>query len=152
MIEEAMKIWKAHAIQREGRRNKVYLDSLKKPTVGIGHLVKPEDKLKLGDIISDIQIDIFFNKDSDKALNTSYKQWKEINILTPEWLAALISVNFQLGDFSVKFKNSYKLLVRHEFDKVIQNLQNSLWAKQTPLRVADFIEAIEVLKARRTMV
>lgn len=142
-ILEAMELWKLRAILREGRKNVVYLDSLGKPTVGIGHLVKPEDRLHVGSRISDIQIDIFFEQDSAKALETSLKHWKAINILTPEFLAALISVNFQLGDFSVKFKNSYQLLKEHKFDQAIANIRQSLWAKQTPKRTQDFISAIE---------
>jgi len=38
---------------REGRRNDVYLDTLNKPTVGIGHLVVAGDNLKIGDVIAD---------------------------------------------------------------------------------------------------
>ncbi len=34
---------------REGKRLDVYRDSRKKLTVGIGHLIVPADKLKLGD-------------------------------------------------------------------------------------------------------
>lgn len=145
-ILEARKIWKDHAVLREGKKNTVYRDSLGKLTVGIGHLCCPEDRLSLGDRISDIQVDIYFVQDTDKALDKALRQWKEINKLTPAFLAALISVNFQLGDFAQKFKNSYRLLVEHKFDQAISNLRESLWAKQTPVRVRDFIEAIEALK------
>jgi GH24 family phage-related lysozyme (muramidase) len=145
-IEEAKKIWKEHAILREGKKNTVYRDTLGKPTVGIGHLVKPDDRLHVGDRISDIQVDIYFVQDTEDALKKALKQWKEINKLTPAFLAALISVNFQLGDFTQKFKNSYRLLVEHKFDQAISNIRASLWAKQTPVRVNDFVSAIESLK------
>ena len=149
-ILEALEIWKLHAILREGRKNVVYLDNLGYETGGIGHLLTAEDKKKyhLGSVISDIQIDIWFEQDTEKALKKALKQWKEINILTPRFLAALISVNFQLGDFSVKFKNSYQLLKQRKFDQVIANLKSSLWARQTPVRVKDFIAAIEELKGK----
>ena len=45
---------------REGRRNDVYLDTLNKPTVGIGHLVVPGDNLEVGDVITDAQVSAFF--------------------------------------------------------------------------------------------
>jgi len=147
-IQEARDIWKRHAVLREGRKNVVYLDSVGRETVGIGHLVRPRDKLHLGQHISDIQVDIFFEQDTAQALATSLIQWKAINKLTPQFLAALISVNFQLGDFSVKFKNSFKLLREHKFDQAIANIKASLWAKQTPTRVKDFISAIETLKGK----
>lgn len=59
---------------REGCRYDVYLDQLKKPTVGIGHLVTPGDKLKVGDRIDDSQVSAFFKKDSAKALSASRSQ------------------------------------------------------------------------------
>ena len=45
---------------REGRRNDVYLDTLGKPTVGIGHLVVAADNLKVGDVISDARVSDLF--------------------------------------------------------------------------------------------
>lgn len=146
MINEALNIWKDHSIKREGCRADVYRDSLGRPTVGIGHLVQKKDYLKLGDKITDLQIEDFFQKDTAKALSVSLKQWKSIGIITPEFLAALISVNFQLGDFAWKFPNTYRLLKNHQFNKAIKNLENSLWARQTPLRVNDFINAIRSIK------
>jgi GH24 family phage-related lysozyme (muramidase) len=46
--------------RREGVRLVVYLDSLRKPTVGIGHLVIPADKLNVGDKITSQQVSAFF--------------------------------------------------------------------------------------------
>ena len=145
VISEALDLWKPHAILREGYRNKIYADSLGKLTGGIGHLIV-EQGWKLGDPIPEAKIQEWFKRDTDKALETSLRQWKEIKKLTAPFLAALISVNFQLGDFSVKFKNSYALLVAHEYDKVINNIYGSLWHKQTPVRTQDFIDAIRRLK------
>lgn len=142
VIEEAKRIWKPHAILREGRKNVVYKDSLGKLTGGIGHLIT-DGTWGLGEPIPDALIDRWFKEDTEKALQTSLRQWREINKLTPQFLAALISVNFQLGDFSKKFKNSYRLLVEHKFDQAIANIRASLWARQTPVRVKDFITAIE---------
>lgn len=141
-------IWHKHALKREGKVLKVYKDSLGHWTGGIGHLLTPEDKkiYKLGDPISEEQSDIWFYEDTKKAEKISLKQAKEICIEYPWFIAALISVNFQLGNFATKFKTSYAALKRHEFDAVIENLRRSLWYKQTPVRVNDFIDAIE--KAR----
>lgn len=147
MIEEALKLWKEHSLLREGCKGRVYLDSRGKPTVGIGHLVTPDDNLKVGDNISDERIERFFEEDTAGALKISLRQWKEIGLLTAEFLAALISVNFQLYDFSVKFPNTYQLLRMHKFDQVIKNLRRSnkgkTWFDQTPVRVEDFITAIQ---------
>jgi lysozyme len=48
---------------------KVYLDSRNLPTVGMGHLVKSSDNLKVGDIISLEKARDFAKKDKFKAVN-----------------------------------------------------------------------------------
>lgn len=148
-IENALIKWEPHARLREGYRTKVYKDSLGKLTVGIGHLVTPEDKLRDGDEISHTRVMLLFNDDTKKALETSLKQAYELGRFVDgkkydaEFLAALISVNFQLGDWSKKFFNTYPNLVQGKWCNVIASLKKSQWAKQTPVRVQDFCRAIE---------
>jgi len=148
-IENAKDKWFSHAKLREGYRNHVYKDSLGKLTVGIGHLVLPQDKLEYGEKVSDKWIMDTFEKDSEKALEASIKQAYELGQFddpckyNSDFLAALISVNFQLGDWSRVFKTSYPLLVKGDCKKVISNLKKSLWYRQTPVRVEDFIQAIK---------
>lgn len=113
-----------------------------KLTVGIGHLIMPEDNLKKGDEISDERIELLFELDTASALSVSLEHWLDIGVFTAPFLAALISANFQLGDFSYKFKKSYPLLISGKYEQVIENLHNSIWMKQTPVRVNDFITAI----------
>jgi len=141
--DQAMSIWKVHAQLREGRRNFVYKDTRGYLTCGIGHLVLKEDNLKLGYIVSDAKINEWFEKDSEKALCLALKQAKEIGKYNDEFIAALISVNFQLGDWSKVFTSSYPLLVKGDWKKVVANLKRSAWNRQTPVRVSDFIKAIE---------
>lgn len=146
IIEQAMKLWEPHAVLREGFRDRVYLDSLGFPTAGIGHLLTTAEKLKykVGDKIPQKILDDWFEQDSQTALRTSIRQCIDLGrIKNPDWLMSLISVNFQLGDFSRKFKRSYALLKKNEYWRVINNLQVSLWHRQTPVRVMDFVKAIE---------
>lgn len=140
-------LWKKHAILREGKRLKVYKDSLGFKTVGIGHKVLPEDKLKLGDTITEEQCDLFFDRDTAEAESAALKQAKEIGIKADWFIAALISVNFQLGaGWTKEFKATYPAIVRHDFDVAIENLRQSKWYRQTPVRVEDFIHALEKAK------
>src|SRR5438105_8561524 len=81
--------------QREGVRTKVYKDSLGKPTVGIGHLVTPADKLKVGDEITDQQVSDFFKKDSASALSAAKSQAAKAGISDSNFIVYLASVNFQ---------------------------------------------------------
>lgn len=148
MIDKAMDIWREHAILREGKRNSPYKDSLGKWTVGIGHLILPSDNIALDSCLSDDYVYKLFEQDSQKALKISLVQQKELArknpaVNTPEFLAALISVNFQLGDWSSVFYSSYPLLLDGHYGDVIARLKSSKWYSQTPVRVNDFIEAIE---------
>ena len=143
------KIWKKHALLREGKVYFVYLDSLDKLTGGIGHLLTKSEKkkYKLGDKISQEQIDIWFEKDSERATDKAIEQAQEIGIESDWFIASLISVNFQLGDFKKKFKGSYPAIVRGDYDHAIKNLRRSKWYRQTPVRVEDFIETLERAKS-----
>lgn len=51
----------------EGVRFRVYADPIGLPTVGIGHLVLPEDNLHIGNVISMEQVDRFLQQDLRKA-------------------------------------------------------------------------------------
>lgn len=143
-IQEVRELWFEHAMLREGYRTEVYLDTLGKPTVGIGHLVLKEDNLKVGDVITGQEVIDFFDKDSEKALNAAIKQAQEIGVTTTDFIVALVSVNFQLGtSWNKVFSRTYAHLVAGRYETAIANLRRSKWARQTPVRVSDFIKAIK---------
>lgn len=147
-MDKIDKDWYKHAILREGEVLKVYKDSLGKPTGGIGHLILPEDNLKVGDKISKELSMEWFKKDSAKARAAAEKQAKEIGAHQYDWfIVALISVNFQLGtQWRNKFKNTWDMIAFGDYDGAIKALRKSLWYKQTPVRVEDFINALEKLR------
>lgn len=131
-------------IKEEGYENVVYLDSRGFPTVGIGHLVLPEDNLKLGDRISDARIEQLFQRDAQKAFDAAKSQAIDLGRYEPNFIAALTEVNFQLGTgWPRVFANTYTALRSGEWRKAINNIKSSAWAKQTPKRVANFAAAIE---------
>ena len=143
-----LEIWYDHAIRREGKKLKVYNDTRHKLTVGIGHLVTPADNLKLGQEISDAECTDLFLADTAKAEMAALRQARESGVMTDEWIAALISVNFQLGTGWIKtFGRTWEAIKAKRYTEAQDNLRRSTWAKQTPVRVEDFIAAIEVLKA-----
>lgn len=142
--KQALKIAKEKLIVREGRKNAVYRDSLGFPTVGIGHKVTAADNLRVGQVITDAQIDAFFDQDIQIAFAAAKQQAIELKKYTPEFLAALISVNFQLGTgWKYKFENTYEDLKKDNAAQAIRRLQQSAWYSQTPARVSDFISAIQ---------
>jgi GH24 family phage-related lysozyme (muramidase) len=124
----------------------VYLDSLKKPTVGIGHLVTPADKLKVGDEITDKQVSEFFRKDSAKAVSTARSQAAKAGIKDSHFIVYLASVNFQLGTgWNRIFKTAWKLILECNYEEAAQSLEKTKWYRQTPIRVKDFQKALRSL-------
>lgn len=131
-------------IKTEGYRNDVYKDTRGFLTVGIGHLVTKKDNLKLGQVITNAQVEKFFKADSDSAFKAAVSQAKELGKYNADMIVALTEVNFQLGPFwRSKFPNTWSLLKSGKKDAVIRNLKNSAWNRQTPVRVQKFAEAIQ---------
>lgn len=135
---------KEELIQHEGRRNDVYRDTRGFLTVGIGHKVIPTDNLVLGQRITDAKIDALFKQDTAVAFEAAKKQAKELGRYTPDFIAALTAVNFQLGTgWKNNFENTYLDLKKGNEESAIRRLKQSAWYNQTPVRVAAFIEAIQ---------
>lgn len=155
MFDRVYKIIRKSMIAKEGIKNKVYLDSLGYPTVGIGHLVRPEDNLKVGDIITAAQIEDFFHSDVSEAIWAAIEQAKEIGEYEVDFIEALTHVNFQLGvHWYKKWPNTYAALKKGLYHKVIDNIMNSLWFRQTPARVKAFKMALlrEVTENNRKVI
>lgn len=125
---------------REGKVMKVYKDSLGKPTAGIGHLLKPgEEKLP----ITEEQVQKWFEEDIKVSVDAANNQASNLPKCTQELFNALVSVNFQLGTgWTKKFTKTWGLMLDGDFDKAAFEVENSLWAKQTPIRVRDFQRAL----------
>lgn len=133
-----------HLKLREGEWLTVYKDSLGFPTVGVGHLVLPADGLELGDTITKEQSEAFLTKDMQKAWRAAEKQATELGKFNEDFILALTSVNFQLGtDWPNIFHGTYPKLLKGQWKAAIKGFKSSKWAKQTPVRVDDFVNAIE---------
>lgn len=144
--ENPVDVFREHARAREGYSLRVYADSLGNPTVGIGHLVVPADKLKIGDVITEDQAMAFWEEDSRLAFNAALKQAKEAGICDPCFIAALASVDYQLGTgWRAKFPVVWALIEAGRYDEAADTLDTSLWMTQTPVRVRDFQMALRAL-------
>jgi len=135
--------FKKHLLHREGYRTVVYRDSLGKPTVGVGHLVKPEDGLKVGDTITEAQVQAFLDKDAKAAWDAGNIQAKNAGTSDPCFSSALASVSFQLGlGWRTKFPKTWNLIVEGKYKEAAEALNGTIWQKQTPVRVKDFQDAL----------
>jgi len=149
----------SHMKKREGYRTDVYLDTLGKPTCGIGHLLTAEEKEQypVGTVVDELIIKHWYLDDITKALVAAENQAKEMNVDGDDIIVALTSVNFQLGtNWTKKFPTAWMYLINGDYDEAIDEILfsnkekkiHSRWYKQTPVRVYDFIDAIEQLKEK----
>ena len=128
---------------REGRSNTVYADTLGKLTVGIGHLVRPADRLRRGDVISDDRVSALFAADGAAALSAAVAQAAEAGITDPDFVPYLASVNFQLGvNWRRTFPHTWGLIVAGRYADAADALDGTRWQAQTPVRVTDFQGAL----------
>ncbi|MCB9990066.1 MAG: hypothetical protein H6867_01640 [Rhodospirillales bacterium] len=133
-----------HLKLREGVVNCVYRDSLGYPTVGVGHLVLPQDNLTVGDCITDAQVDAFLQQDAQNAWNAAQAQASAAGASNnPCFAIALGAVNYQLGTgWRTKFPNTWKMIEDGKYCDAAAALENTLWNSQTPVRVDDFQQAL----------
>ena len=131
-LERLMESVKKH----EGYRNKVYLDTLGKRTVGVGHLCvedfweddkEYEEKFLMTILEHDLQTAIKSAKQliEEFGCDDIDEQAEEI----------LIEMVFQLGKTGVsKFRNMWKALSEKNYIGASYEMLDSRWAKQTPNR------------------
>lgn len=148
-----------HLKNREGFRNKVYRDSRGILTAGYGHKLTEDEKLqyKENDLVDSDKLNLWFNADGQKAYDAAISQAKQLGEEDPDFVNALFSVNFQLGenwwDGSVNpdaHKKTWQYLSDGDYTKAAEEVYDSTWAKQTPTRVDDFSNAIRNLAKNST--
>ena len=122
--------------KHEGYRNKVYLDTLGKRTVGVGHLCvedfweddkEYEEKFLMTILEHDLQTAIKSAKEliADHGCMDMDEVAEEI----------IIEMVFQLGKTGVsKFKNMWKALSGLDYTTAAMEMLDSRWAKQTKNR------------------
>lgn len=138
--------YEALLVLREGEKYKVYYDSLGKPTGGIGHLLLPSDGLVPGEAIPDATVQRWFQHDGASAMDTAVTLARQAGITSQPFLPYLASVCYQLGaGWTKTFPNTWAVICRGDYKPAAQALVTTVWAKQTPVRVADFQAALRAL-------
>ena len=123
----------------EGCVDTVYLDSLGKATVGIGHLVKPHEHERFheGVKLSQEEIEDLFDIDLNRAAAGADRL---ISNNCPSPLPEIIhgvilEMVFQLGEYGVgKFKNMWTSLAEGDFKAAAEHMKDSRWHAQTKNR------------------
>tara|TARA_R100001594_G_scaffold133089_2_gene173616 strand:- start:69 stop:524 length:456 start_codon:yes stop_codon:yes gene_type:complete len=122
--------------EHEGYRNKVYLDSLGKRTVGVGHLCV-EDHWEDNKEYSEEYLMKVLKDDLKNAIQGAEDLLKDFPLLDDLAEEIIIEMIFQLGKTGVsKFKNMWKALQQEppQYDVAATEMLDSRWAKQTPNR------------------
>ena len=125
--------------EHEGYRNKVYLDSLGKRTVGVGHLCVEdfwEDNKEYEEkfLLTILEHDL---KSAIKSAEELCSDCPDLKDLAKETIVEMI---FQLGKTGVsKFRNMWKALKQSppQYDVAATEMMDSRWAKQTPSRAKE---------------
>ena len=133
--------------QHEGYRNKVYLDTLGKRTVGVGHLCvedfweddKEYDEKFLLEILE---------KDLGHAIIGARELTMEHDCIDINEKAEeiLIEMVFQLGKTGVsKFRKMWDALSEKNYIGASFEMLDSRWAKQTPNRAKDMAQIMKTI-------
>ena len=124
--------------KHEGYRNKVYLDTLGKRTVGVGHLCGgdfwEDDKEYEEDFLMEI-----LKKDLQQAIRQANSMCEGLKI-SEDAKIIIIEMIFQLGGTGVsKFRKMWQALQQDPPDYAEASVQmlDSRWAKQTPNRAKE---------------
>ena len=133
--------------QHEGYRNKVYLDTLGKRTVGVGHLCVEDfwedDKEYEESFLMEI-----LEKDLQEAIHGARSLMGEYGCADIDEQAEeiLIEMVFQLGKTGVsKFKNMWKALSELNYVGASYEMLDSRWAKQTPNRAKSMAQIMKAI-------
>tara|TARA_R100001126_G_scaffold54094_1_gene30618 strand:+ start:186 stop:623 length:438 start_codon:yes stop_codon:yes gene_type:complete len=132
--------------KHEGYRNKVYLDTLGKRTVGVGHLCV-EDFWEDDKEYDEKFLMTILEHDLQTAIKSAKQLIKEFGCddIDEQAEEILIEMVFQLGKTGVsKFKNMWKALAERNYIGASYEMLDSRWAKQTPNRakaMADLMKA-----------
>jgi len=124
--------------KHEGYRNKVYLDTLNKRTVGVGHLCV-EDFWEDGKEYDEDFLMGILEKDLQSAIDQADDMCKYLTI-SDDAKIIIIEMIFQLGGTGVsKFRKMWQALQQDPPDYAEASVQmlDSRWAKQTPNRAQE---------------
>jgi len=128
----------------EGEKHDVYLDTAMNPTVGIGHKIRPNEVLKLGDTITGEQIIDFFRHDLLHAEIGARNSLKRFEELPSEIQNVLVEMCFNLGTAGLrKFKKMLNAADNFDWAMMADELLDSKAARDLPKRYIKYANRIK---------
>ena len=136
--------------QDEGCVYSVYLDSLDKPTLGIGHLIvedDPEYGWPVGAPVSEERVAELFEQDVQVAINDARWLHPELDDMPEDAQITIISLAFQLGmprySKFVKHHAAIELPSPTRWKEAAAELRDSKLYRQTPQRTERHAQRLE---------
>ncbi len=114
----------------------------------MGHLLTPAELalFPVGSTVPQNIIDQWVAADTATAYAAALSQAHTLNVVSPDFIKVLTSVNFQNGShWFAKYPKTWALMLAGQWSKAAEEVQNSAWFKQTPVRVKDFQAAMLAL-------
>jgi len=140
---------KARVRDHEGLRTSMYLDSLGKGTIGIGHLIQPHerDRYSEGVEISMDEIEELFDIDLNRAAAGADQLIQEhigVHGPLPQRVGeVVVEMVFQLGKEGVgKFKKMWSCMKDKNWPGAAEQMKDSRWHKQTPRRCEELADIV----------
>ncbi len=129
----------------EGRRNKPYLCSAGKQTIGIGHNIDAkglprdiEDYLRKTGEITDEMIDRLLVLDIEDAQRDAVRLWPNIQTFSDSRQVALVDFVFNVGyKVAQTFRNTNLAINQRRWKDAAAGILNSKYAKQVGRRAKD---------------
>lgn len=117
----------SHIKRVEGERLDVYRDAAGHMTVGVGHLVLPEDNLRMGDTITHAHSDKLLRADLLKAEDTVNKS--VVVPLSQNQFDSLVSFVFNVGDGNFRRSTLLSKLNEYNYHGALAEMER--WNKVT---------------------
>jgi lysozyme len=135
----------------EGNVSEIYLDHLKLPTLGIGHLIKetdPEYGLPVGTPVSVECVNTYFNQDIQGTLEDCEKLYDDFYKLPEEVKLILCNMMYNLGYTRLsKFSKLKAAINEGDWEKASLEMKDSKWYKQVPNRAERLVSRMKAVGA-----
>lgn len=137
-------------VRDEGVVYHIYLDHLKKPTFGVGHLIRskdPEYKKPLGTPVDQKRVWSVFMSDLQKHIEEAESLYgKYWNDFPGEVQEILINMTFNMGKGRLgKFRRMFAALKEHNWKEAAKEGRDSKWFRQVPTRAERLMTRLESL-------
>ena len=142
--------------EHEGCRYSIYLDHLGYPTCGVGHLITEDDKdlhgKPVGTPVTEKQVEYMLIRDygiaySDARHFVGPAFWENLD---GQIKRVIVNMSFQLGAARLrKFVKFKQALLDCNMDRMVAEMEDSRWAKQTPNRVKALIKILRDMEAAK---